>query len=214
MSITAADIQNQVFEHSKHGYDVDQVDEFLSRLEAEVNSFQEQLDAAQQRHAELQARLDEAQTRYADYERRLSEHHQDDSVISNAIISAQRSAEAIKKEAREAGDKVYREAEAKSRDILRDALAEKQKTLEEIDRLKSSRDSFRLDYLALLQKFVKQAEETFPESFAPTAAATSAAATPAPAAANDALGATISAAPVEAPATYGAAAELDADELD
>lgn len=164
MSITAADIQNQVFEHSKHGYDVEQVDEFLSRLEMEVGSFAEQLEAAGAKAAELEARIAELEAKCDDYEVRINEQKQDDSVISNAIISAQRSAEAIKKEARERGEKVYRDAEAKSRDILRDALSEKQRTLEEVDRLKDSRERFRNEYLQLLQTFLKQAEQVFPEA--------------------------------------------------
>ncbi|MDY2624695.1 MAG: DivIVA domain-containing protein [Coriobacteriales bacterium] len=215
MSITAADIQNVVFEHSKRGYDVDQVDEFLSRLELEVSNFIQQIDESQERIAQLQAQLEAAQAQAANAAAQHAEQpapaKPDDSleresqIISNAIISAQRSAEAIKREAREAGDKVYREAEAKSRDILRDALAEKQKTLEEVDRLKSSRERFRTDYLALLQKFVKQAEETFPDAFEDADAA------PAPAPAQD-PGATV-AAQIPGTAQYGVTAPVtDADD--
>ena len=206
MSITAADIQNQVFEHSKHGYDVEQVDEFLSRLEMEVGTFAEQLAAADAKAAELQARIAELEGKCEDYEVRINEQKQDDSVISNAIISAQRSAEAIKKEARERGEKVYRDAEAKSRDILRDALSEKQRTLEEVDRLKDSRERFRNEYLQLLQTFLKQAEQVFPEAGGIAAAGVAAGGHSAPA---------VPESPIEKTAEeFGETDDVDIEDLD
>lgn len=215
--ITAADIANQQFEHEKRGgYKISQVDEFLAVLESEVGAFNQQVDDLQAQNAQLRAQIDVLKGQLESAEaaakaapaataapaQTTDSAAEDAAIISQAIISAQRSAEAIKKEAREAGDKVYREAEAKSRDILRDALAEKQRTLEEVDRLKSSREQFRSDYLELLQKFVKQAEETFPDAFADDDA--HAAAKPDPAA-------TVSAAPVVGTA-YGAAAGIDVDD--
>ena len=53
MSITALDIQQQGFEHSLRGYDVEQVDVFLERVAQEVDGLvteneqlKEQLEAA------------------------------------------------------------------------------------------------------------------------------------------------------------------------
>ena len=52
MSITAKDIQEQEFEHSRKGYDVEEVDVFLERVAVEV-------DAMTRQNQELRARIDE-----------------------------------------------------------------------------------------------------------------------------------------------------------
>ncbi len=167
MSITAQDIQNQIFERSRHGYDAEQVDEFLERVANEVGILISSHDELTRNNAELTAQLanriavDEA--KFAEYEQKLVRAGDMDNTISKAFISAQRSADALKEEARAEGEKVYREAEAKSREILRDALSEKQHTLEDVDRLKDSRERFRTEYLTLLHQFMKQAEQVFPE---------------------------------------------------
>jgi cell division initiation protein len=222
MSLTAEDVQNKIFEHEKHGYSIDQVDEFLSIVENEVGAMNEQIAEAEDRNASLQARVNELETKLAeyqgkitDYEGRLSEQKEDDSVISNAIISAQRSAEAIKKEARERGEKVYRDAEAKSREILRDALSEKQRTLEEVERLKDSRARFQTEYLALLHKFLEQADQAFPEN--PNAAATtgsSAGSHSAPESSSDPDATIASPAAQPGVSAYGETDDVDVDDID
>ena len=44
MSITAMDIQQQGFEHSLRGYDVEQVDDFLERVATEVGEMTKEID--------------------------------------------------------------------------------------------------------------------------------------------------------------------------
>ncbi len=65
----------------------------------------------------------------------------------------------MKEEARKEADRVYREAESKGRDIVREALAEKQKTLGELDRLRESCEQFRTEYLSLLKHFQSDAQK-------------------------------------------------------
>jgi cell division initiation protein len=167
MSITAQDIQNQVFERSRHGYDAEQVDEFLERVANEISVLVASRDELARANADftnqLNSRVAADEAKFAEYEQKLAKAGDMDNTISKAFISAQRSADALKEEARAEGEKVYREAEAKSREILRDALSEKQHTLEDVDRLKDSRERFRTEYLTLLHQFMKQAEQVFPE---------------------------------------------------
>ncbi len=84
--------------------------------------------------------------------------------ISQVLIVAQQSADKIVSEAREAADHIRNEADQKAREVIRQALAEKQQELDEIDRLKTSREEFRTEYKNLLQHFLDDADEAFPNS--------------------------------------------------
>lgn len=193
MSITARDIQEQGFEHSRKGYDIEEVDIFLERVATEVDALTHQNQELRARLAEMaeqraiapavesdssvdgSAQLAEYEQRIAEYERRiaaydarvedlnrrLEEKGEDANAISAAIISAQKSADSIREEARVEGEKIYREAENKAREIVRDALSDKQQTLTELDQLKKSRDDFRQEYQQMLTRFAKEADREF-----------------------------------------------------
>ncbi len=184
MAITPADIEQQTFSPSKHGYDTEEVDNFLEQISVEV-------DAMLQKIADLKARLTntesqlaaaqaEAQTlsdqiaagaatpaatvvapapapEPAQNSMQASEHQ-----ISQVLIVAQQSADKLVEDARENAERIRNDADAKAREVIRQALAEKQNELDEIDRLKSSREEFRAEYKKLLQHFMDDAESVFP----------------------------------------------------
>jgi cell division initiation protein len=170
MSITALEIQEVRFGEVKKGYDPNEVDEFLERVAADVDTLNRAL-------SEAAVRIKAAETRAEDAEKRAAEAASapaaapvvepkpkpessiSEDVISKAFIAAQRSADALQEEARKEAEKVYREAEAKGRDIVREALAEKQKTLAELDRLRESSEQFRTEYLSLLKHFQADAQK-------------------------------------------------------
>ena len=58
MAITPADIEQQTFSPSKHGYDTEEVDAFLEQLSAEV-------DAMLQKIADLKGRLNNTEQQLA-----------------------------------------------------------------------------------------------------------------------------------------------------
>lgn len=66
-------------------------------------------------------------------------------------------------DARDSADKIKNDADQKAREVIRQALAEKQNELDEIDRLKASREDFRTQYKQLLQHFMDDAESVFPD---------------------------------------------------
>ena len=103
---------------------------------------------------------------------------------SAALIAAQQSADNIVAEARENADRIRNEADAKAREVIRQALNEKQNELAEIDRLKASREEFKAEYLKLIQHFMDEAQNEFPADLlvsAPTGSEPVAAPAPAPA---------------------------------
>ncbi len=203
MAITPAEIDQLTFSPSKHGYDTDEVDSFLERLSGEVdamlqkiadlkgrlNASEQQLAAAQAQVAQLQSQgsaalaapVADPEPVAAPVTTTVSE-----SQISKVLIVAQQSADQMVAEARENAEKIRNDADQKAREVIRQALAEKQSEIDEMDRLKASREEFCEQYKALLQHFMDDADNAFSAQFTssrPTgSAAASQVAKPAPAA--------------------------------
>ncbi len=181
MAITPADIQAQTFSEAKRGYDPGEVDVFLEQLSAEVDAMlnkivdlKNRLTASEQQLAEAQAQL--AQAASAPAPAPVPEYTANERQISAALIAAQQTADNIVAEARENADRIRNEADAKAREVIRQALAEKQTEIEEIDRLKASREEFKNEYLKLIQHFMDDAQNSFPSELLASAPSGSAAA--------------------------------------
>lgn len=168
MAITPADIQAQTFSEAKRGYDPAEVDVFLERLASEVDAMlskivdlKTRLTAAEQELVAAQAQAAQAPAP-APAPVASPEYTATASQISAALIAAQQSADNIVAEARENADRIRTEADAKAREVIRQALAEKQNELAEIDRLKASREEFKAEYIKLIQHFMDEAQNEFP----------------------------------------------------
>ncbi|MDO4849922.1 MAG: DivIVA domain-containing protein [Coriobacteriia bacterium] len=180
MAITPADIEQQTFSPSKHGYDTEEVDAFLEQLSSEV-------DAMLQKIADLKGRLTSAEQQLAASQAQVAELESKASApsatviapapapepvqagpsptehqISQVLIVAQQSADKLVEDARANAESIRNDADQKAREVIRQALAEKQNELDEIDRLKASREEFRVEYKKLLQHFMDDAESVFP----------------------------------------------------
>ncbi len=195
MAITPADIQAQTFSEAKRGYDPGEVDVFLEQVSAEVDAMlnkivdlKNRLTATEQQLADAQAQLAAAPAAApAPAPAPANDYGATERQISAALIAAQQTADNIIAEARENADRIRNEADAKAREVIRQALAEKQTEIEEIDRLKASREEFKSEYLKLIQHFMDDAQNSFPNdllSSTPSgSAAAPVAAEPAPVAA-------------------------------
>ena len=202
MAITPADIQAQTFSEAKRGYDPGEVDVFLEQVSAEVDAMlnkivdlKGRLTSTEQELADTQAQLAAAQAAAqaepvaAPAPAPAPEYTASERQISAALIAAQQTADNIISEARENAERIRNEADAKAREVIRQALAEKQTEIEEIDRLKASREEFKSEYIKLIQHFMDDAQNSFPNDLLSSTPSGSAAApvaadvTPAPAAA-------------------------------
>ena len=175
MAITAADIEQQTFSPSKHGYDTEEVDAFLEQLATEVDAMFKKMADLKGRLTSTEQQLSAAQAQIASLEERGSvtvaapvAPAPSDSItaserqISQVLIVAQQSADKLVADARDNAEKIRNDADAKAREVIRQALAEQQNELDEIDRLKASREEFRAEYKKLLQHFMDDAEAMFP----------------------------------------------------
>ena len=172
MAITPAEIDNLCFSPSKKGYDTDEVDAFLERCSSEV-------DAMLQKIADLKGRLTASEQQLAAAQAQIAQLQSQqpaeaaapvtaptgltasETQISKVLIVAQQSADKIVAEARDNAEKIRNDADQKAREVIRKALAEKQSELDEMDRLKESREQFRDQYKALLQHFMDDADNAF-----------------------------------------------------
>ena len=178
MAITPADIEQKTFsEAKKHGYDTEEVDEFLDQLSAEVDAMlkkikdlKDRLTASEQQNAAAQAQIaqlrDQASAAPVAIQQTMpstSSLSASESQISRVLIIAQQSADKLVDDARANAENIRNEADRKAREVIRQALAEKQTELDEIDRLKQSREDFRSEYKKLLQHFMDDADAVFPD---------------------------------------------------
>ena len=172
MAITPAEIDKHCFSPSKKGYDTDEVDAFLERCSSEV-------DAMLQKIADLKGRLTASEQQLAAAQAQIAQLQSQqpaeaaapvtaptgltasETQISKVLIVAQQSADKIVSEARDNAEKIRNDADQKAREVIRQALAEKQSELDEMDRLKESREQFRDQYKALLQHFMDDADNAF-----------------------------------------------------
>ena len=175
MSISSVDIQEQGFGTARNGYDMQEVDIFLEHVAREIDQMKADYeDALAEAHRQAAAasgptpeqeeenrRLREA---VAQLQRKLNDSHTDEAVISEAFIAAQKSANAIKGDARAEAEKVISDAKAKADEIVGEAANEKQRIIDEIERLDKSRTEFVDEYSTLIKHFSDEATKVFTRS--------------------------------------------------
>lgn len=187
MPITPAEIQQKTFSEAKRrGYEPGEVDEFLEQISRDIDAMlrkiadlKNRLTAAEAKNSELQGEMEkvraEADKAVADARAaapaaaaapanngKPSIYSATEEQLSAALIVAQQTADRIVSEAKANAERIRVDADNQARKVIRQALDEKQAELDEVERLKVSRENFRTEYLALIQKFSDAASANFP----------------------------------------------------
>ena len=187
MPITPAEIQQKTFSEAKRrGYEPSEVDEFLEQISRDIDAMlrkiadlKTRLTAAEAKNGELQGEIEkvraEADKAVADARAaapaapaapanngKPNIYSATEEQLSAALIVAQQTADRIVAEAKSNAERIRLDADNQARKVIRQALDEKQTELDEIERLKVSRENFRTEYLALIQKFSDAASANFP----------------------------------------------------
>ena len=141
IKLTALDIHHKEFRNSLRGYNPEEVDQFLDEVADEFERlFKENIDLSEKLEAA------EAKVRsYAEIERTLQ----------NTMLAAQTSAEDIKERAQSEADLLVRDAELKSKEMVQDALAERQRSQQELAKLRRVSDDFRANFRQQLETYLE-----------------------------------------------------------
>lgn len=137
MKLTPLDIHHKEFRRSLRGYAEEEVDQFLDEVADEFERlFKENIDQSE--------RLDAANAEVGRYKMM-------ESGISEAIVAAQRSAQDITARAKAEADEVLKDAELKAKEIIHNALQQKQKVASELVRIKAAEEEFRARFRTVVE---------------------------------------------------------------
>lgn len=156
MEITARTLREVEFREARKGYHPDDVDEFLEQVAVGVDELHERL-------RRLQGELDDALRRLQEAEQRLSAVPEgDDSVLSRAIILAQRTADQALEDAKRQGQGMIDAARAQAEALVAEAEEDvrrmrtdaESRLRHEVERLGALRSSLHSD-LSELERHVE-----------------------------------------------------------
>jgi cell division initiation protein len=83
-------------------------------------------------------------------EQELSRHREGEQAMRNALVTAERAADEMRASSSRQAELIVREAEAKSRDLVHEAYAERERVRREMARLQAEEAEFRLRLRSLL----------------------------------------------------------------
>lgn len=144
MAITPADIEQQTFSPSKHGYDTEEVDAFLEQLSAEVDAMLQKIADLKGRLNNTEQQLAASQAEVASLEERVANAAApaatviapapapapapeptglaaSERQISQVLIVAQQSADKLVEDARANAESIRNDADQKAREVIRQA---------------------------------------------------------------------------------------------
>ncbi|MBR0141713.1 MAG: DivIVA domain-containing protein [Ruminococcus sp.] len=105
--ITSTDIRNKKFEKAAFGYNQEEMDEFLSQLETE-------LDERDREREEANKKINILADKVRDYMK-------DEDALKDALLGAQKQGHQVINEAKDKAERIIREAQAKADSIINDA---------------------------------------------------------------------------------------------
>lgn len=146
MTLTAKDIQSQQFHVRFRGFDVEEVDDFLEKLAAEMETIN-------QENSKLKNRL-------ADLEKELAAYQSQEKSFQAAIIAAQKIVDEMKDKSRLEAEKTIVRAREEAAKLQQDANREVAGLEGEVDRLKALRTQVQDEMRHLLQTYLAQLEST------------------------------------------------------
>ncbi len=138
MKITPQDINTQEFKRSLRGYDMDEVDAFLTQVADE-------LEARIQENLQLKDQVKVLEDRIGEY-RRLDQR------LKDTLVTAQEMKEEITKASQHRVEAAAAQARAEAQRIVADAHKQLVRIQSQVDDLKRYRDSFVIRYKAFLDQ--------------------------------------------------------------
>lgn len=154
--LTSLDVVNQSFKKSMRGYDPAEVDEFL-------DSVAETLQIYAQKNKDMERELETRSENLAEYEKTKS-------VLHEALLMAQKSADEKVMRAEAEAQKIMAEAMERADAMCGDAVREADRLREGIARIRNVRILFEQEFRGILAKFDNMLNQTMSNSAVNSAA--------------------------------------------
>ena len=136
MKITSWEVKNQKFKKKFKGYDPTEVDNFLEILAGEIEEGTKEINLAREKLSSL--------------ENKLSEYQNMEQTLQNVILTTQKTAEELKKNAQKEAELLLREAQLKSQKLLEESNLRISEFKKEIYELKNLKDAYVLKFKSML----------------------------------------------------------------
>ena len=114
--ITSKDVRNKRFEKAAFGYKQEEIDEFLSQLEAELD--------------EMERERAEANNKIQILADKVREYMKDEDALKDALLGAQKQGHQVIAEAQEKADAIIAEAQAKADELEDEAVRQHAEAME------------------------------------------------------------------------------------
>ena len=136
MKITPWEVKNQKFKKKFKGYDPLEVDGFLEILAGEIEEGTKEINLLKEKLSSL--------------ENKLSEYKNMEETLQNVILTAQKSADELKKNAEKEAELLIREAKIKSQRLLEEPVLKLSEMKKELYELKNLKDEYILRFKSML----------------------------------------------------------------
>ena len=140
MKLTPLDIRHKEFTRAMRGYKDIEVDEFLDQVVEEFERlFNENIDY---------------KDRLETLEVKMEQYQNIEDTLKKTLVSAQQQADELKQNSQKESDLILRDAELKSRSIVNDSYAERQKVQRSVQSLKQKYEELRYEIRKVIESFV------------------------------------------------------------
>ncbi len=140
MRLTPLDIRHKEFTRAMRGYKDVEVDEFLDDIADEFERvFNENIDYKEKMES---------------MEGKVEQYRNIEETLKKTLVSAQQQAEEMKQNAKKEADLILRDAELKTRSILNDSYAERQKIQRSVQALKQKNEDLRYQMRSMLETYM------------------------------------------------------------
>ena len=173
MAITPSEIRHAAFSPAENeaGYNPIEVDEFLDRISAEVDKLMKRVVELKTRYTQAEGRAQSIaaeanglRQQLAAQEKSKVDGQLSETQLSEVFVVAKQTADKMITDAEGKAAGIIADAEGKANDTIRQALVDKQRELEEINRLQQSRARFLSDYQGLLRSYLEESATRLPIS--------------------------------------------------
>jgi cell division septum initiation protein DivIVA len=141
------------------GYEPDAVHALLGELAAARDQLVRELTDAKARAAELELQVQTVEKQTAEVPGDVPDLREQEDLIRDAIMTAQRAANEVREEARRSASEVLRDAQSRAEQIVAEAEKECERLAEEINRLEQLAETSRSTVSAFLSSLLDQVKE-------------------------------------------------------